>query len=136
VKKARELKLVNMFCICVCLDCNSSKTIMSSSSRYPWNFDVFISFRGEDTRNNFVSHLYSALKNSGVNAFLDDKKLGKGEELGLELRKAIGGSPISIVVLSPNYARSSWCLNELGMRENLWLGCFSGILQCRPIACP
>nr|WIL60042.1 nodulation protein [Melilotus officinalis] len=75
--------------------------------------DVFINFRGEDTRKTFVSHLNAALQNSGVNTFLDDEKLRKGEELPSQLEKSIKASKISIVVLSVNYAESGWCLNEL-----------------------
>jgi len=86
---------------------------MSSSSYHPWIYDVFISFRGEDTRKTFVSHLYAALTNAGIRTFLDEEELRKSEELGAGLRRAIEGSQMSIVVLSPNYAGSSWCLNEL-----------------------
>jgi hypothetical protein len=86
---------------------------MSSSSDHPWIYDVFISFRGKDSRQNFVSHLYAGLSNAGIHTFLDDDKLRKGKKLGAELERAIEGSKISIVVLSPNYAESSWCLNEL-----------------------
>ncbi|XP_057451804.1 uncharacterized protein LOC130743576 [Lotus japonicus] len=85
----------------------------SSSSNDQWIYDVFINFRGEDTRQSFVSHLYAALSTAGINAFLDDEKLKKGFELGPELLRGIEGSRISLVVLSPNYASSRWCLDEL-----------------------
>ncbi|CAJ1949609.1 unnamed protein product [Sphenostylis stenocarpa] len=85
----------------------------SSKSETQWIYDVFINFRGEDTRKNFVSHLYSALANAGVNSFLDDEKLPKGQELKTELFHAIEGSRISIVVFSENYIYSTWCLDEL-----------------------
>ncbi|CAK8560216.1 unnamed protein product [Lathyrus sativus] len=86
---------------------------MSSSTDHPWIYDVFINFRGQDTREKLVSHLYAALSNAGINTFLDDKNLQKGMELGPELKRAIEGSQICIVVLSVNYTKSSWCLNEL-----------------------
>ncbi|KAK2352792.1 disease resistance protein RUN1 [Trifolium repens] len=86
---------------------------MSSSSDHPWIYDVFINFRGKDTRAKFVSHLYAALSNAGINTFLDDENLQKGEELGATLKRAIEGSQIAIVVLSKYYVESSWCLNEL-----------------------
>ncbi|CAK8560217.1 unnamed protein product [Lathyrus sativus] len=86
---------------------------MSSSSGHPRIYDVFINFRGEDTRKSFVSYLHAALSNAGINTFLDDKNLQKGKKLGPELKRAIEGSQISIVVLSVKYANSSWCLNEL-----------------------
>jgi hypothetical protein len=85
----------------------------SSSTNPQYLHDVFINFRGEDTRRTFVSHLYAVLSNAGINTFLDDKKLEKGEEIGQELFHAISVSRISIVVFSKNYAESSWCLNEL-----------------------
>jgi hypothetical protein len=84
-----------------------------STSNPQWLYDVFINFRGEDTRGNFVSHLYAALSNAGINTFLDNEELRKGEELGTELLRAIQGSQIAIVVFSKNYVQSSWCLNEL-----------------------
>ncbi|CAK8560222.1 unnamed protein product [Lathyrus sativus] len=86
---------------------------MSSSTRHPWIYDVFINFRGQDTRSSFVSYLHAALSNAGIKTFLDDKDLPKGKELGPELKRAIEGSQICIVVLSVNYTKSSWCLNEL-----------------------
>ncbi|KAK7294166.1 hypothetical protein RJT34_17050 [Clitoria ternatea] len=86
---------------------------MSSSSNPQWIHDVFLSFRGEDTRKNFVSHLYAALSNSGVNTFLDDEKIERGTQLVTEIWRAIEGSRICIVVFSKSYAQSSWCLHEL-----------------------
>ncbi|CAJ2635001.1 unnamed protein product [Trifolium pratense] len=85
----------------------------SSSSDPQWIHDVFINFRGEDTRKNIVSHLYAALSNAGINTFLDDENLRRGMELGPELRQAIEGSRISIVVFSKTYTSSTWCLKEL-----------------------
>ena len=76
-------------------------------------YDVFLSFRGEDTRYNFTSHLYKALCDKGFNTFIDDDNLQKGEEISIELFKAIELSMISIVVFSENFASSTWCLNEL-----------------------
>ncbi|KAK2406112.1 hypothetical protein P8452_68477 [Trifolium repens] len=85
----------------------------SSSTNPQYLHDVFINFRGEDTRRTFVSHLYAVLSNAGINTFLDNEKLEKGEEIGHELLQAIEVSHISIIVFSKSYAESSWCLNEL-----------------------
>ena len=84
----------------------------SFSSSHRWNYDVFLSFRGKDTRNNFTGHLYKALRDQGFNTFIDNG-LQKGEEISMELLKAIELSMISIVVFSKNFASSPWCLNEL-----------------------
>ena len=84
----------------------------SSSSTHRWVHDVFLSFRGEDTRNNFTSHLYKTLRDLDYDTFIDDD-LQKGEEISIELLKVIELSMISIVVFSKNFASSTWCLNEL-----------------------
>ncbi|XP_042962909.1 toll/interleukin-1 receptor-like protein [Carya illinoinensis] len=77
------------------------------------NHDVFLSFRGEDTRNNFTIHLYHALIQNGINTYKDDKELRKGEKISPALSKAIEESKISIVIFSEDYASSTWCLDEL-----------------------
>lgn len=74
--------------------------------------DVFINFRGKDTRQSFVSHLNAGLTNAGIKTYIDNQ-LHKGTELGPELSRAIECSRISILVFSKNYAESCWCLNEL-----------------------
>ncbi|KAL5133289.1 TMV resistance protein N [Glycine soja] len=77
------------------------------------NYDVFLSFRGEDTRASFTSHLYTALHNEGVFVFKDDETLPRGNQISPSLRLAIEESRISVVVFSTNYAESRWCLKEL-----------------------
>ncbi|KAH9725741.1 ADP-ribosyl cyclase/cyclic ADP-ribose hydrolase [Citrus sinensis] len=76
-------------------------------------YDAFLSFRGEDTRKRFIGHLYTALNNKGIYVFRDDKQLEKGGSISPNLLKAIEESRISIIVLSKNYASSTWCLDEL-----------------------
>jgi hypothetical protein len=88
----------------------ASHPASSSSSSSRW--DVFLSFRGEDTRTNFTAHLYRALGRNGINTFMDDK-LRSGDDISPALLKAIEESEISIIVLSKNYASSRWCLHEL-----------------------
>ncbi|KAL8239826.1 hypothetical protein R6Q59_016393 [Mikania micrantha] len=60
----------------------------SSSSFTGSSYDVFLSFR-------------------------DDEEINRGEQLKPEIMKAISESRASIVVLSENYATSTWCLDEL-----------------------
>nr|XP_011459720.1 PREDICTED: uncharacterized protein LOC101313743 isoform X2 [Fragaria vesca subsp. vesca] len=84
--------------------------IKESSPTYKYH--VFLSFRGEDTRNNFTGHLYSALSEKGIVTFMDDQLI-RGEEISPALIQAIEQSKISIVVFSENYASSKWCLDEL-----------------------
>ncbi|XP_050155237.1 disease resistance protein RPV1-like isoform X2 [Malus sylvestris] len=84
----------------------------SSSTGLRRKYDVFINFRGEDTRRGFVSHLYKALRQKPINTFIDAEDLRKGDCLS-ELQTAIQESRLSIVVFSQNYASSTWCLKEL-----------------------
>ncbi|XP_030957602.1 TMV resistance protein N-like [Quercus lobata] len=85
----------------------------SSSTRQPKiKYQVFLSFRGEDTRTNFTDHLYVALKGKGIITFRDEEELKKGERIS-ELFKAIEESQFAIIILSKNYASSTWCLDEL-----------------------
>ncbi|KAJ0783466.1 putative TIR domain, P-loop containing nucleoside triphosphate hydrolase [Helianthus annuus] len=78
-----------------------------------YRYDVFLSFRGADTRNRFTDHLYNALVDADINTFLDDEEIETGEPLKRELESAIKSSRASIIVLSKNYAFSTWCLDEL-----------------------
>ncbi|CAN0915131.1 Disease resistance protein Roq1 [Linum grandiflorum] len=82
-------------------------------SRRRWNYDVFLSFRGADTRTGFTGHLYSALLRDGIHTFLDDKEMETGGEVGPECLRGIEESRFSFVVLSKHYASSTWCLEEL-----------------------
>ncbi|KAL4353066.1 hypothetical protein GQ457_06G026810 [Hibiscus cannabinus] len=85
---------------------------MASSSRH-LKHDVFLSFCGEDTRNNFTSFLYQSLMRKGVGAYMDENQLKKGHNLSPALLKAIEESKISVIIFSKSYASSSWCLQEL-----------------------
>jgi hypothetical protein len=86
---------------------------LPSPSKPRWNYDVFLSFRGEDTRKTFTDHLYTALVHAGIHTFRDDDELPRGNHISTELLKAIQESRVSIVVFSQGYASSSWCLDEL-----------------------
>ena len=92
----------------------SNSTATSTSFSEPYcNYDVFLSFRGEDTRKNFTDHLYFALVQLKIRTFRDDEELPRGKTISTELLSAIHGSKISIVIFSENYASSRWCLDEL-----------------------
>ncbi|XP_065864307.1 disease resistance protein RPV1-like [Euphorbia lathyris] len=73
---------------------------------------VFISFRGADVRENFLSHLFSALERKKIKTFKDEN-LKRGEEITSSLVEIIKKSEISIVIFSQDYPYSPWCLDEL-----------------------
>ncbi|XP_048437144.1 TMV resistance protein N-like [Pyrus x bretschneideri] len=92
----------------------ASACFLSNESAPGWKYDVFLSFRGVDTRKGFVSHLYHELsKRQGITTFFDNQELERGTSISPELQSAISASHIAIVVLSPNYASFKWCLDEL-----------------------
>ncbi|XP_056162480.1 topless-related protein 4-like isoform X13 [Syzygium oleosum] len=77
------------------------------------HYEVFLSFRGLDTRKGFIDHLYNGLIDAGIHAFKDDNELRQGEKIRPDLLAAIKNSKILIPILSVNYGESSWCLDEL-----------------------
>ncbi|KAL3729605.1 hypothetical protein ACJRO7_026694 [Eucalyptus globulus] len=79
-------------------------------------YDVFLNFRGSDTRNGFTDHLYRSLISVGtipISVFRDDNSLEIGKDFNSEILNAITRSKISIPIISENYASSKWCLREL-----------------------
>ncbi|XP_040364390.1 disease resistance protein RPV1-like [Rosa chinensis] len=94
------------------LRASSSFSSVPFSTR-SYTHDLFLSFRGEDTRYTFTGHLHRNLVQRGINTFLDDDDLPRGEEISEALLRAIEGSKLSLIVFSENYASSKWCLEEL-----------------------
>ncbi|KAI9114554.1 hypothetical protein K1719_014252 [Acacia pycnantha] len=89
-----------------------SSTSNTLNSTPPWEYDVFLSFAGKDTRLNFTGHLYDAFSRSGIRCFRDDLAIQRGEDIN-SLFQAIEDSLCAVVVISKNYAKSKWCLDEL-----------------------
>ncbi|XP_028808069.1 toll/interleukin-1 receptor-like protein [Neltuma alba] len=94
-------------------EASSSSSSNSNLTRRTCRYDVFLSFRGEDTRVNFTEYLCRLLVRSGLRVFKDDTGLRRGEIISQELLQAIDESRSAIVILSKSYASSSWCLDEL-----------------------
>ncbi|KNA20097.1 hypothetical protein SOVF_055490 [Spinacia oleracea] len=89
------------------------------------NWDVFLSFRGEDTRYNFTMPLRDALVAKGLRPFMDDKGMERGDTIQPTLEEAIVDSALAVAIISPKYADSRWCLHEL-----------SRIFECRKRVIP
>ncbi|XP_054795805.1 disease resistance protein RUN1-like isoform X2 [Prosopis cineraria] len=96
-------------------DVDSTSTASSShvdTTLPATKYDVFLSFRGEDTRDIFTSHLREALRKANIRTFMDDK-LPKGDNISPILLRTIEESEISVIIFSENYASSTWCMDEL-----------------------
>ncbi|XP_039165795.1 toll/interleukin-1 receptor-like protein [Eucalyptus grandis] len=76
-------------------------------------YDVFLNFRGEDTRHGFTDFLYYDLNVAGVHVFRDKEKLPIGEVISEKLKQAVKNTIIYIPIFSKTYASSKWCLHEL-----------------------
>jgi hypothetical protein len=88
---------------------SSSKLLKPRS----YSYDVFLSFKGKDTSENFTRRLFAALERVGILTFLDEEVLPGGENIFTAVLNTIRRSRISIVVFSKGYASSGWCLDEL-----------------------
>ncbi|WCJ30631.1 Disease resistance protein (TIR-NBS-LRR class) family [Euphorbia peplus] len=85
----------------------------SDSGGSRWIYDVFLSFRGNDIRKGFTGHLYAALCRSGFTTFTDEEKLEFSDGIGEASLKGIKESRLALILLSKDYAFSTWCLDEL-----------------------
>ncbi|CAL1363854.1 unnamed protein product [Linum trigynum] len=95
---------------------SSSSALMDVSSHGAmytgeWEYDVFLCFRGGDTRHGFTSHLMAALSDKKIKVFIDTM-LRKTESID-ELLSVLQRSTLSIVIFSEKFADSPWCLDEV-----------------------
>ncbi|CAN6811638.1 unnamed protein product [Brassica oleracea] len=86
----------------------------SSSSPSPCtlSYNAFTSFHGPDVGKTFISHLHKQFTSNRITMF-DDEGIERGHTIDPALTQVIRESTISIVVLTKNYASSSWCLDGL-----------------------
>ncbi|KAF8082878.1 hypothetical protein N665_0804s0025 [Sinapis alba] len=102
----------------------------SSLTSRNYSYNVFASFHGPDVRKTLLSHIREQFTHSGITMF-DDQEIVRSATIAPSLTEAIRESRISpgadgekdlrghirpwisLVLLTKNYASSSWCLNEL-----------------------
>ncbi|XP_057731047.1 disease resistance protein RPV1-like isoform X2 [Arachis stenosperma] len=99
-------------------DSNNSEECVDSHKQV-YRYDVFLSFRGPDVRNNFVDHLFERLTKKGIFTFKDNVRLKRGKRVKPELMDAIRDSRLAIVVFSSTYPTSTWCLDEMSAIADL-----------------
>ncbi|XP_056168812.1 disease resistance protein L6-like [Syzygium oleosum] len=91
----------------------NSKTETSTGNTLRGEYQVFLSFRGPDTRRGFTDVLYHNLREAGIHVLIDDEEFRQGERISGNLLRAIDDSRLYIPIFSPNYASSHWCLREV-----------------------
>ncbi|KAL3739329.1 hypothetical protein ACJRO7_020701 [Eucalyptus globulus] len=103
MKRKRERKEMEM----------AAPTSSSRDDRSRRGYEVFLNFRGPDTRLTIIDSLYNDMIRTGICTFKDNEELRFGEEIEGSLLQAINESRIYIPIFSKNYASSKWCLHEL-----------------------
>ncbi|KAH7404081.1 hypothetical protein KP509_15G010000 [Ceratopteris richardii] len=76
------------------------------------DYNVFICHRGPDTKRNVVSVLKGMLDSEGITCFVDFH-MNEGTDVKPAIQRAIESSSVHIVILSPDFNSSSWCLDEV-----------------------
>ncbi|PRQ35140.1 putative TIR domain, P-loop containing nucleoside triphosphate hydrolase [Rosa chinensis] len=97
----------------ILVDMDASASLSSSSTDRRCKHHVFLSFRGPDARKGIAFEVYNRLQGRGIKTFKDDRDLEVGDAISSTLIAAIEESRFAIVVLSRDYASSTWCLEEL-----------------------
>ncbi|XP_039165662.1 TMV resistance protein N-like [Eucalyptus grandis] len=92
-----------------CESPRSAPTFVTFSGSY----EVFLSFRGPDTRKGFTDCLFTSLTEKGIRVFRDNEELPVGGKIKPSLTEAIKQSKIAIPIISKDYASSKSCLMEL-----------------------
>ncbi|KAK9811517.1 hypothetical protein WJX72_005148 [[Myrmecia] bisecta] len=88
----------------------AASTANASTQGERW--DVFISHAGEQKRT-FACWLEQDLGRAGVKAFLDEHSLHLGDDADSVMEGAVRSSQICICVLTPDYLRKRWTMQEL-----------------------
>jgi hypothetical protein len=78
---------------------------------------VFLSYRSTEAI--FALKLAADLKNAGLNVWVDRLELGPGDDWGKSIETAINSCSGMIVVLSPEYAASRVCRQELARADQM-----------------
>ncbi|KAL3719371.1 hypothetical protein ACJRO7_004344 [Eucalyptus globulus] len=93
-------------------DTTMSSSISGGDKPLGAEFEVFLNFRGPNTRLNFTDCLYHSLNGVGIRVFIHNEEIRKGEKIGEELLSVINGSKIYVSIFSINYAFSAIRLTD------------------------
>ena len=77
---------------------------------------VFISYKRTDSEP-IANQLHDALTRRGYTAFLDDVSIPKGLDFQAELNWWLNDADLLLVLLSPNFEESPWCMEEIAFAQ-------------------
>lgn len=79
-------------------------------------YHVFICHHEKDTREEFAEALYRRLDGlQGLRVFLEKTELVEAYQIEPQIEVAIQSASVNIVIFSPRFPESPWCLNELSL---------------------
>ncbi|KAH7306201.1 hypothetical protein KP509_22G001700 [Ceratopteris richardii] len=108
-----RITVVSEICVIPARLESSEKKMRSRRDTDSSTYYQVICHRGTDTKRGFVNVLHKELKSKGIISFVD-YEMEDGSEVELCIQKALENSRVFIVVLSPGFASSKWCLKEVG----------------------
>eukprot|EP00898_Chlorokybus_atmophyticus_P002895 jgi/Chlat1/3606/Chrsp235S03604 len=76
-------------------------------------YDVFLCHRGPDTKRHFSIWLKCELERQKLQVFFDDRSLQMGNDSPQKMDSAMQTATCGVVVLSPSFFASQWCMKEL-----------------------
>ncbi|KAH9289157.1 hypothetical protein KI387_033274, partial [Taxus chinensis] len=85
----------------------------ASTSAKAVSWDIFVNHREIDVKPTLASKIYDTLDFMGLRAFLDVEVFKAGDGIPEQIQQAMATASLHIAIISPNYAQSSLCLNEL-----------------------
>ncbi|MBQ7903152.1 MAG: TIR domain-containing protein [Oscillospiraceae bacterium] len=102
-------------------------TNQPANNNEKFRFDVFISYRHSDLDSAAAAYLHKMLENYKIpkeiqekigkqrinRVFRDEEELGASSDLFTEIENSIKDSEYLVVILSPRYKESKWCIKEI-----------------------
>jgi hypothetical protein len=76
-------------------------------------YNIFLSQRGPETKQNFSIWLKNELENQNIRTFFDDRSLQAGDSAASSLENAMHTVEWGMIVLSPGFFASGHCMKEL-----------------------
>ncbi|SDC44470.1 TIR domain-containing protein [Variovorax sp. CF079] len=82
---------------------------------------VFVSYKRTDSAA-LANRLYDELTRHGYVTFLDDVSIDKGTDFQSDLKWWLNDADLLLVLLSPNFTSSKWCLEEIAFARSRSIG--------------